>query len=146
VPRRSTERRSTAILATTRRSLGWPRSHGRAAIPAIAAYETLLKQNPGYVPALAALADLKWQTGAKGEARALYRQVIDAAPGSSYAEHARARLGSSESTSEPKSAPTPTSPATAPPSAPPSAPATTTAPETQELPPGVDVSDLPDLH
>jgi hypothetical protein len=104
----------------------------------MAAYESLLRKNPAYLPAMAALADLKWQTGARGEAAALYRQVIDAAPDSSYAKHAQSRLesstGNSAATTTTPAAPTSTSP-----------PSTTATP-TSSLPPGVDISDLPELR
>jgi predicted Zn finger-like uncharacterized protein len=105
---------------------------------AIAAYESLLRSNPAYLPALAALADLKWQTGARGEALALYRQVVEAAPGSSYAKHAQSRLDSSAgaTTSPGTTSPAPSTTASPPP----------TAAPTGTLPPGIDVSDLPELH
>jgi tetratricopeptide (TPR) repeat protein len=111
---------------------------------AIRAYEGLLRQNPGYLPAMVALADLKWQTGAKAEARTLYRQVVEAAPGSSYAAHARSRLESGESSAEPKTAATATTQPAPKDTGP--APAPTNPEQPPAVPPGVDTSDLPDLH
>ena len=104
---------------------------------AIAAYESLLRSNPAYLPALAALADLKWQTGARGEALALYRQVVEAAPGSSYAKHAQSRLDSGTAATS--------TGATSPPPSTTASPPRTAAPS-GTVPPGIDVSDLPELH
>jgi predicted Zn finger-like uncharacterized protein len=107
---------------------------------AITAYETLLRGNPAYLPAMAALADLKWQTGSRAEALALYRQLVEAAPGSSYAKHAQSRLETSAGSSAPATTTSPAATGTAA-----SAPTATAAP-TGDLPPGVDVSDLPGLR
>jgi predicted Zn finger-like uncharacterized protein len=113
-------------------------------------YQKLLDQNPGYLPALVGLADLKWQSGSRSEAESLYRQVIDAAPGSAYAEHAQSRIGSSKSTPSPATPP-PTTATSEPSEPPPAATPTATADappadSPDDLPPGVDVSDLPEFH
>lgn len=119
---------------------------------AMQTYQRLLDGNPAYLPALSGLADLKWQSGSRGEAVALYRQVIDASPGSAYADHARARIAESQPATEPAQPPPAPSPSTtAKPAEPPptdsTAPTSSPPPEsTSDLPPGVDVSDLPEFH
>ncbi len=45
---------------------------------AIGIYERVVANNPGNLPASIALADLKWDSGDQGGARALYRKALDA--------------------------------------------------------------------
>ena len=52
----------------------------------------MLKDNPHFVPGLVGIADLKWQRGDKGGAVELYRQVIQNAPGTAYADQAYLRI------------------------------------------------------
>jgi hypothetical protein len=113
-------------------------------------YEDMLDKNPGYIPALLGLADLKWANGQRGEALTLYRQVVRAAPGSDWASHAQARID--EAQSSPTSKPAASGSAPKPPPPPPPAGAKET-PEpppagssSSDLPPHVDVSDLPEYQ
>jgi predicted Zn finger-like uncharacterized protein len=114
------------------------------------AYEDMLANNPGYVPALVGLADLKWASGKREEALSLYRQVVMSAPGSSYAEHAQARIDAGRSGAAPTPPPGPS--AGEPKSPPPKPPAgeDTPSPKPPKPPPEettpapVDTTDLPE--
>ncbi len=129
-------------------------------------YKEMLKGNPDYIPGIIGLADVKWANGERSAALTLYRQVVVNAPGTSYAQHAQARIdqgagGSAPpatTSAAPKTAPpttssaAPSSPPTSQPTATPTsqptaapAPTKTSSPK-HDLPPGVDVSDLPDLQ
>ncbi|RLB57891.1 MAG: hypothetical protein DRI90_17430, partial [Deltaproteobacteria bacterium] len=111
-------------------------------------YEEMLATNPGYLPAIVGLADIKWASGQRGAAISLYRQVVQSAPGSSYGEHAQARIDAQSGSSPPPPSPPPPT-ATAEPTTPPEStgtPAPTdlpAPPASGSLPPGVDTSDLP---
>ena len=98
------------------------RRHGNTA-NAISYYERVLSSNGQYLPALSALAEVKWKSGDREGAATLYRRIVDQvgeSPG--YGQHAAQRLrelnagSSTKSSSESeKSAPTePPPPAAAP--------------------------------
>ncbi|MBW2453692.1 MAG: zinc-ribbon domain-containing protein [Deltaproteobacteria bacterium] len=109
-------------------------------------YEEMLANNPGYLPALVGLADIKWSSGQRGAAVTLYRQVVQAAPNSSYGEHAQTRIDAHSGGAQPPPPP----PKTAEPKVPPvtTGSADTTdlpaPPASTSLPPGIDTSDLPE--
>jgi hypothetical protein len=81
-------------------------------------YQRVLDQNPNYVPAILALADLKWSSGDRGAAAALYRRALQMGISGPNADRARERSGESSTPPPPATdtaAPPPTSPPTAPP-------------------------------
>ncbi len=129
-------------------------------------YKEMLKGNPDYIPGIVGLADVKWANGERSAALTLYRQVVTNAPGTSYAQHAQSRIdqgaGSASTASPPtttSATPAPTTASTAAPATPTSKPsaAATAKPSAapaptkssrpkHDLPPGVDVSDLPEFQ
>lgn len=86
-------------------------------------FEQALKNNPTHLAALTGLADIKWESNDRQAALPLYRKVVEVGSTTSYAAHARQRLGGpipdDFMTTPPPTVPPP--PTTAP-------PATTTAP------------------
>jgi tetratricopeptide (TPR) repeat protein len=93
-------------------------------------YERLLVNNSHYVPALAALADLKWDSGDRAGAAKLYRDVVDSVSEGPLAQRAQDRIAQAGAAPSPKPpAPRPSLP---------SAPASTS-----DVPPEIDTSDLP---
>ena len=90
----------------------------------------MIAQNPHYLPALTALADLKWEGGDRQGAVKLYRQVLDSAPEGPLTQRARDHIAQVEAGGgkAPKPAP------------PERAPAPSPAPANQ---PEIDTSDLP---
>jgi tetratricopeptide (TPR) repeat protein len=93
-------------------------------------YERVLAQNPHYLPALTALADLKWESGDRQGAAKLYRQLLDSAPEGPLTQRARDHIAQVEAAAGKTSKPA--TPDRAP---------TTPAPATE--PSGIDTSDLP---
>src|SRR5439155_1763919 len=54
-------------------------------------YEKVLANNPHYLPALAALADIKWDAGDRAGAAKLYREVVDTSSEGPLAERPKPR-------------------------------------------------------
>lgn len=105
--------------------------------PALASemYDRVLIANPGYLPAIAASADQKWESGDRRGALVLYRRLIEqAGPSSEYGARAAARIAEGAAGNGNAGAPS----AQLIPSG--DAPATETAPSAT---PGLDPSDLP---
>ena len=115
--------------------------------------DKVLAQNPSYLPALVARADSKWDAGDRKGALAIYRRVLEqAGAGSSYGQHAAARIaqgegGGSTAGQGAPAEPPPSSPpsATAPPAPAPEAPTAPSAKPKEEQP-HIDTTDLPGFN
>ena len=102
--------------------------------PALAAkmYDSVLAQNPSYLPAILASADQKWESGNRQGALVLYRRLVDqAGPTSEYGARAAARIAQAAVPAG-GAAGAAANDALAPPNAEPAAPA-----------PSIDTTDLP---
>jgi tetratricopeptide (TPR) repeat protein len=95
-------------------------------------YERVLAANPHYLPAMTSLADIRWESGDRAGAVALYRELVDTAPSGAVASRARERITQVETA---KAAPAPRST--------PSPTPTGGSAGGSGLPSGVDTSDLP---
>ncbi|HEY3233405.1 MAG TPA: tetratricopeptide repeat protein, partial [Polyangiaceae bacterium] len=61
-------------------------------------YQSVLAQNPSYLPAMVGVADQKWASGDKKGALVLYRRILEqSGAGSTYGQRAAARLQQGES-------------------------------------------------
>src|SRR5262249_37331908 len=60
-------------------------------------YDSVLHQNPTYLPALIGSADLKWAAGDRVGALFLYKRVVNQTdPGTPYGQRAAARIAESQ--------------------------------------------------
>jgi predicted Zn finger-like uncharacterized protein len=110
---------------------------------AAALYQQVLKSNPSYLPALVARADEEWASGNRQEALTLYHRIlVEAGAGTTYGQHAAARIAEAAS-SPSKSAAPPKATSTAAPTA---TEAPTAAPQPSSEHPGIDTTDLPGFH
>jgi tetratricopeptide (TPR) repeat protein len=106
-------------------------------------YDQVLDKNPGYLPALIAQADRKWDSGDRAEAVKLYRRILEqAGAGSSYGQRAAARLAEAERAGDKRA------PAASPgEKEPPASEKTVPAPEPPlEETPHIDTTDLPEFN
>ena len=65
-------------------------------------YERVLANNPHYLPALAALADIKWDARDRAGAAKLYREVADTTPDQALAQRAKDRIAHAEAAPAPR--------------------------------------------
>jgi hypothetical protein len=90
----------------------------------------VLANNPHYLPALTALADIKWDAQDRAGAAKIYREIADTTPDSAQAQRAKDRAAQAEAAPRaPKPAGRPRTPPVSPP--------------TSDEPPEIDTSDLP---
>jgi tetratricopeptide (TPR) repeat protein len=56
-----------------------------------AAYNRVLAINPNYLPAVVGLADLEWESGNKGAAAKMYKDIVDRYPEGAYPQRVKQR-------------------------------------------------------
>jgi predicted Zn finger-like uncharacterized protein len=98
-------------------------------------YEQALRHNGTHLAALTALADMKWDANERQTALGLYRRIVEAGGSTSYAAHARTRLGGPIPDDFINTPPPPTYPTTPPPPTHPTTPPPVTTQPTVPPPP-----------